>query len=136
MQQNAFSIIQITIIGISGGLPRHLVDILAGILYVFTREYPQLTNIMLNQFLINMDFQPNLPIQSQQQQQQQQQINESQSNNLITTSLTKEQKLIFIRSVVNESNNKRKFKDTVNEFSLACRGLANTQYGKETSTKY
>jgi hypothetical protein len=133
MQQNAFSIIQITVIGISGGLPRHLVDILAGILYVFTREYPQLTNIMLNQFLINMDFQPNVPIQSHQQQQQQ---NEPQSNNLITTSLTKEQKLIFIRSVVNESNNKRKFKDTVNEFSLACRGLANTQYGKETSSKY
>lgn len=123
MQQHAFSLIQITIIGISGSLPRHLVDLLAGILYTFTKEYPQLTNVILTQFLINMDFQPNV---SQQQQQA------SSSNNLITTSLSKEQKLIFIRSVSSESNNKRKFKETVNEFSLSCRGLVNTQYAKET----
>ena len=109
--------------GISGSLPRHLVDLLAGILYTFTKEYPQLTNVILTQFLINMDFQPNV---SQQQQQA------SSSNNLITTSLSKEQKLIFIRSVSSESNNKRKFKETVNEFSLSCRGLVNTQYAKET----
>jgi hypothetical protein len=40
----------------------------------------------------------------------------------------------FMRSILSDtSNNKRKFKEAVNEFSLTCRGLQDTQYGKETS---
>ena len=43
----------------------------------------------------------------------------------------------FLRSILSESsNNKRKFKEAVAEFSLACRGLQNTQYAKETQAHH
>lgn len=79
---------------ISGALPRHLVDLLAGILHVFIKEHPQLTSKLLNQILIKSDFQPiaiNIqpPSQSQQQQHQPSPV-----------SLTKEQKAAFIRSLL------------------------------------
>ena len=38
--------------------------------------------------------------------------------------------------ILSESSNKRKFKELVTEFSLTCRGIANTQYAKETTNKY
>ena len=50
--------IEITKKGISGSLPRHLVDILAGIFYIYNKEYPQLTNSILNMILIKNEFQP------------------------------------------------------------------------------
>ena len=80
--------------GISGGLPRHLVEILASALYAFNREYPQLMNAILQQILINMNFQPHLTSAAlasgaklSDGNAQQQQL------------LSKEQKTIFIRSV-------------------------------------
>lgn len=52
-----------------------------------------------------------------------------------TTSVSNSQhKAKFLRSILSDTtNNKRKFKEAVNEFSLTCRGLQDTQYGKETS---
>lgn len=73
--------------GISGALPRHLVDILSGILFTFVKEYPQLTNSVLHQILIKSDFQPFLITQP---------TAESQPN----SQLTREQKASFIKSVM------------------------------------
>jgi hypothetical protein len=102
-------------------LPRHLVDILASILHSFVKEYPQLTNSILNQILSSSSFTP---------------VN----NSLAVTSpastnvSSSQHKAKFMRSILSDtSNNKRKFKEAVNEFSLTCRGLQDTQYGKETS---
>lgn len=75
----------------TGSLPRHLVDILAGIFYIYCKEYPQLTNQILQTILIKNEFQPfstlnpatnqNLPVSSNQSQ------------------LSKEQKIAFIDSM-------------------------------------
>lgn len=128
VEKNTIHLIQVVLIGISGALPRHLVDILAGIYFIFVKEYPQLTNSMLNSILIKADFQPflpppNMPAQS------------PQGDSNFKSYLTKEQKQGFINSIFKESTNKRKFKEACNEFSLLCRGLINSQYGKETSQK-
>lgn len=121
--------------GISGGLPRHLVDILSGILYTFIKEYPQLTNTILSQILIKNDFQP-FEFQKQQFQRQGATATTSSESQIIATTLSKEQKSGFIKSLLSEASNKRKFKDIVTEFSLTCRGLANTQYAKDSTNKY
>jgi hypothetical protein len=63
------------------------------------KEYPQMTNTILNQILIKSDFQPPQFVNPQLQQQQQQ----SQANaaaNSISISLTKEQKAGFIKSLL------------------------------------
>lgn len=129
IEKNSIHLIQVVLIGISGALPRHLVDILAGIYYIFVKEYPQLTSSMLNSILIKADFQPFAPPPPNQQPGQQ-------NTASFKSFLTKEQKTAFINSLFKESTNKRKFKEAVNEFSLLCRGLINTQYGKETSQKF
>ncbi len=84
---------------------------------------------MLNSILIKGDFQPFVPpvnapapVQS--------------DGASFKSFLTKEQKQGFINSLFKESTNKRKFKEAVNEFSLLCRGLINTQYGKATNSKF
>ncbi|CAF0805984.1 unnamed protein product [Brachionus calyciflorus] len=128
LEHNSFNLIHVIIMGISGGLPRHLVDILSGILYTYVKEYPQLTNSILHQILIKNDFQPLLLVQQPNTSGEVQQ-------NIPSQHLTKEQKQSFVKSVLSESNNKRKFKEAITEFSLTCRGLWN-QYGKETSSKY
>jgi hypothetical protein len=61
------------------------------------KEYPQMTNTILNQILIKSDFQPPQFVNPQLQQQQ------SQANaaaNSISISLTKEQKAGFIKSLL------------------------------------
>jgi hypothetical protein len=89
IEQNAFNLIQIALLGITGGLPRHLVDLLSGTLYIFLKEYPQLTNTILTNILIKMDFQPfNVN----------QQPNQPNAN--MTALLSKEQKAVFIKSLL------------------------------------
>jgi hypothetical protein len=58
MEKSADNIVQIVLFGISGALPRQLTDILAGILFIFFKEYPQMINVLLNSILIKNDFQP------------------------------------------------------------------------------
>ncbi|RNA37481.1 importin-13 isoform X1 [Brachionus plicatilis] len=127
LEKNSLNLLHIMMMGISGALPRHLVDILSGILYIFVKEYPQLTNSLLNQILIKNDFQPYGITQ------QSAATAESQTTSL---HLSKEQKQGFVKSILSESSNKRKFKEIITEFSLICRGLINTQYAKETSQKF
>lgn len=66
-------------------------DILSGILYIFVKEYPQLTNSLLNQILIKNDFQPygvsQQPVVA----------GESQTTIL---HLSKEQKQAFVKSIL------------------------------------
>ncbi len=58
----------------------------------------------------------------------------SASSPLTTNVSNSQHKAKFLRSILSDTtNNKRKFKEAVNEFSLTCRGLQDTQYGKETS---
>jgi len=132
LEQNSLHLIQTALFGISGSLPRHLVDILAGIFYIYNKEYPQLTNSILNTILIKNEFQPfSAAIAAATNNQ-----NGNPSTNPTSSMLSKEQKQAFIESMKRESHNKRKFKEIVNEFSLTCRGLINTEYAKETSHKY
>lgn len=126
VEKNSIHLIQVVLIGISGALPRHLVDILAGIFYIFVKEYPQLTSSMFNSVLIKSEFQPFLPNMAGQ----------TSPDGSFKSFLSKEQKQGFINVLFKESTNKRKFKEAVNEFSLLCRGLINTQYGKETTQKF
>jgi hypothetical protein len=95
MEQNAFHLLNVILIGVGGGLPRHLVDILSGILYVFIKEYPQLTNTILNQILVKNDFQPFF------QPPQKAATNGSgQDSQLISSVLSKEQKAGFLKSLL------------------------------------
>lgn len=98
-----------------------MVDILAGILHAFVKEYPQLTNNVLNQILSSSSFTP---------------VNNSLATSSPTTvnASNSQHKAKFMRSILSDTgNNKRKFKEAVNEFSLTCRGLQDTQYGKDTN---
>lgn len=45
--------------------------------------------------------------------------------------VNRQQKEQFIRSMLREKKNKRKLKEIINEFSLTCRGLINTEYGNQ-----
>lgn len=130
VEKNSIHLFQVVLIGISGALPRHLVDILASVYYIFVKEYPQLTNNMLNSILIKADFQPFLPPPNLSQ------ANPAPNTPNIKSFLTKEQKQAFIKALFMDSTNKRKFKEIVMEFSLLCRGLINTQYAKETHHKF
>lgn len=76
----------------SGALPRHLVDILSGILYVYIKEYPQLTNSILNQLLIKSDFQP---FQTTINNANQQSVSQP-----VSSVLSKEAKAAFIKSLL------------------------------------
>lgn len=75
--------------GISGLLPRHLVDILAGILYIYNKEYPQLINCILNTILIKNEFQPFAQIST----------TSNQNTTIPNQSLTRDTKLAFIDSM-------------------------------------
>ena len=89
--------------GVSGGLPRHLVDILSGILYVFTKEYPQLTNTILTQLLIKNDFQPFVsPALQQQQQAGSNKVTQlaAGETQILSSTISKEQKSGFIKSLL------------------------------------
>ncbi|XP_015919621.1 importin-13 [Parasteatoda tepidariorum] len=46
------------------------------------------------------------------------------------------QKEEFVRMVLKERTNKRKLKETVNEFSLLCRGLIGTEYGAQSCLSF
>jgi hypothetical protein len=78
---------------VSGGLPRHLVDILSGILYIFTKEYPQLANTIMTQLLIKSDFQPFVS-------QPPQAGNKTSESQILASSISKEQKAGFIKSML------------------------------------
>jgi hypothetical protein len=76
-------------------LPRHLVDILAGIFYIYNKEYPQLTNSILNTILIKNEFQPfSAAIAASTNNQ-----NGNPSTNPTSSMLSKEQKQAFIESM-------------------------------------
>ncbi len=73
-------------------MPRHLVDILAGIFYIFNKEYPQLTNSILNLILIKNEFQPFSTLTAMPNGSQLQPTGH-------TNQLSKEQKQAFIESM-------------------------------------
>lgn len=74
-------------------MPRHLVDILASVLHVMVKEYPQLANTIFTQQLIKIDFQP-ISLTPKMQQ-----VSPEQSS-APTPILSKEQKAAFIRSML------------------------------------
>lgn len=48
-----------------------------------------------------------------------------------TNRISKEQKETFVKQLIRERKNKRKIKDSINELSLVCRGLVDTEYGQQ-----
>ena len=95
---------------ISGGLPRHLVDILASVLHILIKEYPQLTNTVLTQILVKTDFQP-ISLAPKPQQAMPNASGQQQANLTPTTILSKEQKAAFIRSLLRFVHKKKNFFD-------------------------
>ena len=85
--------------GVGGGLPRHLVEILSGILYVFVKEYPQMTNTVMNQILIKNDFQPFFQPAAKAPPSQTSSSSSSEPQ-LISSVLSKEQKAVFLKSLL------------------------------------
>jgi hypothetical protein len=48
-----------------------------------------------------------------------------------TNRISKEQKETFVKQLVRERKNKRKIKDSINELSLVCRGLVDSEYAQQ-----
>lgn len=113
-ESRLINFIQVIFIGICGAMPRHLVDLLANVLFVLLKEYTQQTHSLISKLFSETDF-PNLNP---------------------TNIITKEKKLSFLKTIMSELSNKRKFKEIITEFSLTFRGLVNSEYAKETTIKY